>query len=593
MAGDDLEFAGTAQTATQNDLTAGTSFHSIKFADGGFSITGNCFVLPNNTNITVDAGTATISANVSLGGRLNVYAQDATLSIAGVLSNNGSSTGNIKVWTGSTLVLSGQNTYTGSTTIAGGTLDVSGGDNRLSTSASISISGGVLDLGGHSQTTSGHLTFSGSTPGTVENGTLTFNGLDNAINAYSGSGIVNADLNMLCNTTDEFLTVGSNYTLTIGGSVNFANHNLYVRGGGSVTFDGTSYTGTQFGVVDDGVATFSSGNLTATAAVCAGCEIDENEYLYDTNGTINWESSGTLDPGALLAVGYGEADGVFTQSEGTVDATASGCVLAIGSSGSSSTTNVYYLNGGTLEVGSLVGYTADSLLSFGGGTFAPTSDFSIPSGSLLSYTLATGTTSTFATGSNDFTWDAVFSGGGGLMKTGSGTLTLTATNTYTGGTTVDDGTLVMDGASAVPGGADLTVNGTLDLCGHSLTVQDFAGSGVVTSSQTGAVTLAVAGDGQTIFSGILEDGSGQLALAKTGSGTLVLGGENDYSGGTTVSGGTLDAETTDALPGYDVQGEVTVGYRDHAGRLCHELVGRGDCRPADPRFLCLRQQLGS
>ena len=118
----------------------------------------------------------------------------------------------------------------------------------------------------------------------------------------------------------------------------------------------------------------------------------------------------------------------------------------------------------------------------GGGTFAPAA---VPSG--LSYTLAAGTTSTINTGSNDFIWGAVLSGGGGLDKTGSGTLTLTSANTYSGGTTIDEGMLVMGVAGAVPDGADLTVDGTLDLYGDSLLVENFSGadSGIVTSSQPG------------------------------------------------------------------------------------------------------------
>ena len=103
-------------------------------------------------------------------------------------------------------------------------------------------------------------------------------------------------------------------------------------------------------------------------------------------------------------------------------------------------------------------------------------------------------------------------------------------------------------AGAVPDGADLTVNGTLDLYGNSLLVQNLAGAdaGIVTSSQPGPVTLTVAGNGQTTtFAGSLEDGSGQLALVKSGSSTMILagdsdnGGENAFTGGTTVSAGTL------------------------------------------------------
>ena len=129
-----------------------------------------------------------------------------------------------------------------------------------------------------------------------------------------------------------------------------------------------------------------------------------------------------------------------------------------------------------------------------------------------------------------------------LAKTGSGTLTLTSANSYTGGTTVDEGMLVMGVPNAVPSGADLTVNGTLDLDGNSLLVENFSGAatGLVTSSQAGAVTLTVAGDGQTTaFAGDLEDGRGQLALAKTGTDELIVSGTNSYSGGTTLSAGTL------------------------------------------------------
>ena len=99
---------------------------------------------------------------------------------------------------------------------------------------------------------------------------------------------------------------------------------------------------------------------------------------------------------------------------------------------------------------------------------------------------------------------------------------------------------------AVPSGENLTVNGTLDLDGNSLTVQDLAGSAdaIVTSSQPGAVTLTVAGNGQTTtFAGSLEDGSGQLALVKSGSDELILTGTNSFSGPTTVSAGILDAAT--------------------------------------------------
>jgi len=187
----------------------------------------------------------------------------------------------------------------------------------------------------------------------VQNGTLIFNGSNTnaAINATSASGTINADINLWRSPTNEYWTVGSGNTLTIGGSIDFTGHNLYVEGGGgTVVFDGTNYTGDQFGLTDYSVATFNSGDLTTTSAVLAGSDIVPD----DAGGTINWNSAGTLTPGALLAVGQ-NADGVFTQSNGIVDTTASGCTFAIGSSGSSSTTNVYNLNGGVLKARSPAG----------------------------------------------------------------------------------------------------------------------------------------------------------------------------------------------------------------------------------------------
>ena len=46
-------------------------------------------------------------------------------------------------------------------------------------------------------------------------------------------------------------------------------------------------------------------------------------------------------------------------------------------------------------------------------------------------------------------------------------------------------------------------------------------------------------NGSTTFDGLLRNGSGTLALAKIGTGTLTLTASNTYSGGTTISGGTL------------------------------------------------------
>ncbi len=149
-------------------------------------------------------------------------------------------------------------------------------------------------------------------------------------------------------------------------------------------------------------------------------------------------------------------------------------------------------------------------------------------------------------------------GSGGLTMVGSGTLTLSGANTYAGDTMVTAGTLQLDasggpalaGNLVVTGGiaqmlqsgqlaphANLVVSGgTFDLGPNAVTVGgvqlvggSIVGTGVLTSStvfqlQAGTVSAAL---------------DGPVGLAKTGSGTLVLIGDDTCAGDFTISAGTL------------------------------------------------------
>ena len=89
--------------------------------------------------------------------------------------------------------------------------------------------------------------------------------------------------------------------------------------------------------------------------------------------------------------------------------------------------------------------------------------------------------------------------------------------------------------------------GTLDLNGKSQTIGRLTGStrAIVTSSSAAPLTLTVGnGGGDSTYAGVLQNGAGTLALAKTGAGTQALSGANTYTGGTTVSGGTLLVSNT-------------------------------------------------
>jgi autotransporter-associated beta strand protein len=118
---------------------------------------------------------------------------------------------------------------------------------------------------------------------------------------------------------------------------------------------------------------------------------------------------------------------------------------------------------------------------------------------------------------------AVLGGTSGLTKTGSGTLTLSATNTYTGGTTISAGTLQL--------GDGTTRNGSV--------------SGAITNN--GALIVANP-TAQTFANTIIGTGG----FTKTGTGTLTLSSSNSYQGGTTISAGTLRLLPTQLPSGLQI-----------------------------------------
>ncbi len=137
---------------------------------------------------------------------------------------------------------------------------------------------------------------------------------------------------------------------------------------------------------------------------------------------------------------------------------------------------------------------------------------------------------------------------------------LTATNAYGGRTEVTRGTLFLGTTNALPVASVLNVHwssanfaeyAALDLNGFDQTVGGLMNSGVsggnavVTNSSLTEATLTVNQASATDFNGIL---AGNLALVKSGAGTLTLTNRNRYSGGTTVSGGTLRFGVASALP---------------------------------------------
>ncbi|EBC9006157.1 fibronectin-binding autotransporter adhesin ShdA, partial [Salmonella enterica] len=168
-------------------------------------------------------------------------------------------------------------------------------------------------------------------------------------------------------------------------------------------------------------------------------------------------------------------------------------------------------------------------------------------------------------------------GGSKLTKQGDGTLILSNTGNDYGDTEIDGGILAAKDAASL-GTGDVTIaenatlalsQGTLDnnVTGGGQIVKSGSDELIVTGDNTysGGTTISGGtltadhadslGTGTIANSGVLQVGEGELentlsgtgSLVKTGTGELTLSGDNSYSGGTTITGGTLTADHADSL----------------------------------------------
>ncbi|MEK3502630.1 fibronectin-binding autotransporter adhesin ShdA [Salmonella enterica subsp. enterica] len=173
------------------------------------------------------------------------------------------------------------------------------------------------------------------------------------------------------------------------------------------------------------------------------------------------------------------------------------------------------------------------------------------------------------------TLDNNVTGGGQIVKSGNDELIVTGANNYSGGTTISGGTLTADHADSL-GSGDIDNSGVLQV-GEGELENTLSGSGSLVKTGTGKLTLGgdnsysggttitggtltadhadSLGTGAIANSGVFKVGEGELkntlsgsgSLVKTGTGELTLSGDNSYSGGTTITGGTLMADHADSL----------------------------------------------
>ncbi|MBK0193821.1 fibronectin-binding autotransporter adhesin ShdA [Salmonella enterica subsp. enterica serovar Infantis] len=184
------------------------------------------------------------------------------------------------------------------------------------------------------------------------------------------------------------------------------------------------------------------------------------------------------------------------------------------------------------------------------------------------------------------TLDNNVTGGGQIVKSGNDELIVTGANNYSGGTTISGGTLTADHADSL-GSGDIDNSGVLQV-GEGELENTLSGSGSLVKTGTGELTLSgdnsysggttitggtltadhadSLGTGAIANSGVLQVGEGELentlsgsgSLVKTGTGELTLSGDNSYSGATTITDGTLIAANVNALGSGNIDNSGTL-----------------------------------
>ncbi|EAZ4528956.1 AIDA autotransporter-like protein ShdA, partial [Salmonella enterica subsp. enterica] len=202
------------------------------------------------------------------------------------------------------------------------------------------------------------------------------------------------------------------------------------------------------------------------------------------------------------------------------------------------------------------------------------------------------------------TFDNAISGSGQVVKSGDKMLTLSGANSYSGGTLISDGTLVASNVESL-GTGDVTNNATLELNTGGDFTNNISGSGQVVKSGDETLTLSgsntytggtTINDGTLVATSVEALGSGDVtndavlalntggdfanniggtgSVVKSGDETLTLSGTNSYTGGTTISGGTLVATNVEALGTGDVTNNATLELNT-GGDFTNNISGNG------------------
>jgi autotransporter-associated beta strand protein len=506
----------------------------------------------------------------------NVTLTNALTSTGGTLTKLGSGT----------LTLAGANTYGGATTISAGKLEIQGSVGSGSIIVANSTTLGVTETGPQ-------ITPAALTVGTSSSATLEFNNVSSTTTAPIVAGVVSVGGPITVNVASGAFLINHSYPLlTFSGTAPGVTLGTLVGAGGNLSTNGntiqlnvTSLAFVWSGLADANwdVSTLNDWKVNGAAQIFANggtALFDDTVTTANTNITLNSAVSpasttvnasvvpySITSSGANVIAGTGSftkngttmltlAGGVNTYSGSTIinGGIVSVATLANGGSASdigaaaNSAANLV-LNGGTLQLNNTSGgATSDHLFTLGtaGGTIDDESGSSLTLNNSGAIALSgTGARTLTLTGNSSDELDASLSDNGGstaLTKAGLGTWLVKANNHNSGTVTITGGILQVGngGATGSVGSGNISIN-------PAASELDFLTTATVTNgtvSGTGSVTV-------------------------DGGGTVVMPGNNSYSGGTTITGGS----TLQVGVGGATGQLYSSGFMDDEGTLIYNTSG--------------------
>jgi fibronectin-binding autotransporter adhesin len=489
----------------------------------------------------------------------------------------------VKTGNGS-MLLTATNTYTGTTTVSGGTLALAGASNNLilnsptisvgagSTLNVTGLNGGSITLGTQTLTGSGKVAggvISGGPSSTIAPGsatsigTLTVGSLD-----LTAGGSVNY---VLGTAGTSAATPGLGSAITVAGALNLPSSQI-----AALNLINNNNNGGQGSIGTGYYDLFNYyGALNGSASTAFGSGAGAKVYTFTNQGSNPSQLILQITIEALhwtgMTGGTGAADGGWNLTSTNWSNDANNAAIA-------------YADGAVVNFGDINPVTGGSISNSNitlNSTFAPTSI-------------------TFSNSAVNYSISGIggITGATGITLNGTGIVTLATANSFTSPVAINSGALTIANAAAlgnssaviVANGAALQIQGGINSNSVPLTLN---GAGLAASpagaldnlsgnnNYSGAVslassaTIASSSGTLTLSGGIANNGNlltttgtgtivvaapatGGGGLTQAGPGNLVLSAVSNYAGATTVSGGTLTIGTPNALPTGALAGNVTV-----------------------------------